>query len=248
MSKRARRATASAGRFCLRPLGLLLLAILLGDGASAVCQAPLDLNCSVLCQSDCCPGDCNRDGEVTISELLIGLNLALNTNPPPVPCFAFDNARGGAVGIDELTSAIGAALDGCRLPTPTFDCGLEFQLSVDPENGTADYVTLELLGRTVEYFPCAGYRIFAGIQVADQLISVSLGCIAHLSPVCLTVILPATFSTTLVVAPGDYELHFHAAESTDRYAARVTADDVEVEVIEASFSEHIRSELADGSE
>jgi CSLREA domain-containing protein len=60
-----------------------------------------------------CPGDCNGDGEVTINELILAVNIALG-NRPIDDCRAIDlNADGGAT-INELIAAVGAALNGCQ--------------------------------------------------------------------------------------------------------------------------------------
>jgi hypothetical protein len=55
-----------------------------------------------------CPGDCDRDGEVTISEVLRGVALALGT--PTLPCPAYGEPP---VTIDELVRAVDGALNGC---------------------------------------------------------------------------------------------------------------------------------------
>ncbi|MDX2169062.1 MAG: SO2930 family diheme c-type cytochrome [Deltaproteobacteria bacterium] len=64
-----------------------------------------------------CVGDCSADGEVTIAELISGVNLALGlTNG----CTAFDRNDDGEVSIDELLAAVNNATGGCPLPaTPT---------------------------------------------------------------------------------------------------------------------------------
>jgi hypothetical protein len=59
-----------------------------------------------------CTGDCNGDGEVTIDELLIGVNIALDLQPLS-RCAAFDAGGDGMVTIDELLAAVNNALGGC---------------------------------------------------------------------------------------------------------------------------------------
>jgi hypothetical protein len=56
------------------------------------------------------PGDCNGDGMVTINELIIGVNIALN-NLPVTACPAFDTDASGSVTIDELIAAVNVALE-----------------------------------------------------------------------------------------------------------------------------------------
>ena len=66
-----------------------------------------------------CAGDCNGNGEVTIDELILGVDIALGTQSVDV-CPAFDVNSDGQVTIDELVSAVNNALDGCpATATPT---------------------------------------------------------------------------------------------------------------------------------
>lgn len=61
-----------------------------------------------------CPGDCSGDEEVTVNELLTGVNAALGTLAPDA-CPAFDLDRNGQITIDELLRAVAAALSGCEV-------------------------------------------------------------------------------------------------------------------------------------
>jgi hypothetical protein len=59
-----------------------------------------------------CPGDCNRDGSVTVNELLTLVNIALgNTNVSA--CLAGDLNHDGQISISEILAAVNAALSGC---------------------------------------------------------------------------------------------------------------------------------------
>lgn len=58
--------------------------------------------------TEACAGDCNRDGRVTVSEVLRGVALALGTGALPCPAY-----RSGPVTIDQLVAAVDHALDGC---------------------------------------------------------------------------------------------------------------------------------------
>jgi len=62
---------------------------------------------------DGCPGDCNGDGEVTINELIIGVNIALGSASID-DCPAFDLNGNGTVEINELIAAVNIALNGCE--------------------------------------------------------------------------------------------------------------------------------------
>ncbi len=59
-----------------------------------------------------CPGDCNTDRAVSVDELIVGVNIALG-NTGLAACSAMDTGGSGAVEVDEIIQAIGAALDGC---------------------------------------------------------------------------------------------------------------------------------------
>ena len=59
-----------------------------------------------------CVGDCDGSGQVTINELVVGVNIALG-NAALVECPSFDSDRDGSVTITELVRAVGNALNGC---------------------------------------------------------------------------------------------------------------------------------------
>ena len=68
-------------------------------------------------QIPACPGDCNGDGTVTVTELVSCVVAALGDGPV---CPAVDTNRDGSVDIGELVAAVNAALEGCPAsPTPT---------------------------------------------------------------------------------------------------------------------------------
>lgn len=59
-----------------------------------------------------CLGDCNRNGSVSVSELVTGVNISLGAAPLD-RCRAFDRDGSRSVQIDELVGGTGSALDGC---------------------------------------------------------------------------------------------------------------------------------------
>jgi hypothetical protein len=59
-----------------------------------------------------CAGDCNGDGQVTVNELILGVNIALGSQPASV-CTAIDINGDGTVTINELIAAVTRALNGC---------------------------------------------------------------------------------------------------------------------------------------
>ena len=64
-----------------------------------------------------CVGDCAGDGEVTINDLILGVNIALGAAPVSA-CRAFANAE-GEVTISQLILGVNNALDGCPPPVAT---------------------------------------------------------------------------------------------------------------------------------
>jgi hypothetical protein len=59
-----------------------------------------------------CIDDCEGDGQVTIDDLMKGVNLVLGILPPD-ECASFDRNRDGFVTIDELVMGVNNALFGC---------------------------------------------------------------------------------------------------------------------------------------
>lgn len=59
-----------------------------------------------------CAGDCNGDGEVSINELILGVNIALGTTAAD-SCVAFDRDADGEVSVSELIAGVNSALGGC---------------------------------------------------------------------------------------------------------------------------------------
>lgn len=59
-----------------------------------------------------CPGDCDRNGQVTISELVTGVAIALATQNVSA-CPLLDTNGDGGVTIDEILRAVDRALGGC---------------------------------------------------------------------------------------------------------------------------------------
>jgi len=59
-----------------------------------------------------CTGDCNGDGEVTVNELVLMVNIALGTTAVS-ECPAGDANDDGEITVDELVAAVNNALNGC---------------------------------------------------------------------------------------------------------------------------------------
>ncbi len=59
-----------------------------------------------------CVGDCDGDGDVSVTELIRGVNIALGLQPLSV-CSVLDVNRSGRVEVNELIQAVNGALNGC---------------------------------------------------------------------------------------------------------------------------------------
>ncbi len=62
-----------------------------------------------------CPGDCNADGAVTINELIVGVNITLETEPI-ASCPTFDVSGDSVVTVNEIILGVNAALTDCSWP------------------------------------------------------------------------------------------------------------------------------------
>ncbi len=105
---------------CLRHGFAVLLATAIYIGIIAI---------SVTSASEQCVGDCDEDRQVTISELITGVNIALG-NAQVESCAEFDANDDSEVTISELIAAVNNALSGCTtepvgspLPTATRTVG-----------------------------------------------------------------------------------------------------------------------------
>lgn len=91
----------------IKRIGTVVVVLLLTHGSRALAQ---------------CAGDCRGDGEVTVDELILGVNIALGSAQIG-QCGSFDTNGDGDVTINELISAVNNALGSCQAteatPTPT---------------------------------------------------------------------------------------------------------------------------------
>jgi len=67
---------------------------------------------SCRCSTSGCTGDCDGDGQVTVSNLITAVNIALGSLPI-TDCAAIDSDGDGDVTVSELIQAVNAALIGC---------------------------------------------------------------------------------------------------------------------------------------
>lgn len=90
-----------------------LLTILLTSGS-------LGWTSSVAAVSRPCVGDCNRDGQVTVDELVVGVNVGLGRQPL-ADCTELDGNGDGLIAIDDIVSAVRDTLDACVFPAVSVD-------------------------------------------------------------------------------------------------------------------------------
>src|SRR5438309_1485406 len=69
-------------------------------------------------EAQVCTGDCNADGNVTVDEIIRGVDIALGVLQL-TDCPNFDRDDNGKVTIDEVITAVDVALQGCPA-APTF--------------------------------------------------------------------------------------------------------------------------------
>lgn len=61
-----------------------------------------------------CVGDCNGDGMVTVDEILVMVNIALDPNNNPITlCAAGDSDHSNTITVDEILAAVNNALSEC---------------------------------------------------------------------------------------------------------------------------------------
>jgi len=59
-----------------------------------------------------CAGDCDHDGQVTVDELVLGVNILLESAQLS-QCPSFDVDNSGAVEVNELVLGVGNLLNSC---------------------------------------------------------------------------------------------------------------------------------------
>lgn len=84
----------------------LLFAVFDEEGGMTIAEPLLTVSEPV------CTGDCNRDGEVTVNELVLSVDIALNLRPL-VACESIDDDASREAEVDELLRAVLVAIDGC---------------------------------------------------------------------------------------------------------------------------------------
>lgn len=122
--------TAHEGRGCVQAACQSCVC----DSDGFCCSEQWDENCSARAAEECsfaclcqsaptptpttslvgCPGDCDGDAAVLVSELVRAVRIALGRTGDPADCPAADPDGDGSVSISELVRAVRAALEGCE--------------------------------------------------------------------------------------------------------------------------------------
>jgi len=104
-----------------------------------------------------CAGDCDGDGQVTVSEIVAAVSAALGAGP--MSCGGMDVDGDGAVQVADLVTMVRLALDGCEEPfdyaaTKTEAFGLVVTIAGQPAAGVsvtlADALVEPGEGQTIE--------------------------------------------------------------------------------------------------
>ncbi len=117
-----------------------------------------------------CVGDCAADGEVSVSDLVSAVGIALGSTPL-TQCPAADANGNGSVAVDELVAAVNAALSGCGDgSTPTLPA--------------ATATATPSPSPTVTETPAVGPRIgFFGVSSADDVLQTPDGVDGNGTPI-----------------------------------------------------------------
>ena len=142
------------GRSCRRLGVLLLFAIGAAHADHAVAQT--------------CVGNCNGDGTVEISELILGVNIALGVLDIS-ECTSFDDGR-GTVTVDRLIAAVSNSLCGCApCPTPVPDTA-----TPTATLGTATPTATPTSGESVSMWTVDNYEVVSSDcagRIEDAVVS-----------------------------------------------------------------------------
>jgi RHS repeat-associated protein len=123
-------------------------------------------------------GDCNNDGQVTVDELIVGVNIALG-NFGLTRCPSFDVNGDGDVTINELIQAVNSALTGPP-PSPSPGAAVTSLATSSPANGEGDVaITRETILRFSA--PLRAASVTASAIHAD-FAGAHLPTVLHVSP------------------------------------------------------------------
>ncbi len=84
-----------------------------------------------------CPCDCNNDGGVSVNEVIIAVNIALN-RVGTSSCSAADSDADGRVAIGEIIAGVNAALRGCDTAVPATPTPIPMDETPPTERGALE--------------------------------------------------------------------------------------------------------------
>ena len=114
---------------------LFLVSRLVSRRAAVGFTAALVLLWGAAAGAQVCVGDCAGDGQVTIDDLISGVNIALG-GPAISTCATLDANNDGTASIDELVRAVLAALMGCPTAATSTATPLATGTATPPETAT----------------------------------------------------------------------------------------------------------------
>ncbi len=174
-----------------------------------------------------CTGDCNLNDIVAINELILGVNISLESAPLS-SCEAFETDGTGKVEIYELIAAVGNALNGCEAGPPS-KANKSGPIAITADGSRVVAVNTDT--DTVSIFEVAGNGTLTKLQeveVGDEPRSVALLPNGRWAYVANTV-----DGTVTVVNLIDYSTH-DITVGTEPYAAAASPNGVYVYVANAS--------------
>jgi YVTN family beta-propeller protein len=136
-------------------------------------------------QQSSCTGDCSGDGTVTVDEVIMGVNIALDALPLDA-CRAFDAGVDGGVAIAELIAAVNNSLVGCpRERTEILSGTLFVTDSIANKVYTLDAATGNILASAdTEEHPVGVEKANGKVYVANEAAgTISVYDSATLSPI-----------------------------------------------------------------
>ncbi len=109
-----------------------------------------------------CTGDCSNDGQVTVDEIITGVNIGLGTAAIG-SCLAFDSNADGQVTVDEIVTAVNNALSGC----PASVCGdgsVDFEMGETCDDGNTEDGDTCPADCRIEECTASGNSVFADVE------------------------------------------------------------------------------------
>jgi hypothetical protein len=130
-----------------------------------------------------CVGDCNGDGSVEINELILGVNIALGSQPLSV-CESFDCESSGQVPINCLIKGVNNALEGC---SSTGNCPLS----------AGSYTFTQGTGGTLKVATFSPFPLPPGATLVEDVAAGDANCVHN-----TVVPMPGGFTSPVFCVPA----------------------------------------------